>query len=80
MVETNSVFDSGGLRRTDVVERHVRDWGMPSAQEARVSPESELYVVLTEWTSRDGSKRHLCEIILTDKEYILGSVEPALLL
>ncbi|MCG7519749.1 hypothetical protein [Ruegeria sp. Ofav3-42] len=79
-VETSSVFDSRGLQRQEVPQRHERDWGMSSAQEAWVSPGSEWYVLLTEWTSRDGTKRHLCNIFLNEEEYILGSVEQALLL
>lgn len=79
-VETNSAFESEGLQRRDVAERHARDWGTSSAQDAWMPPASELYVVLTKWMSRDGMTRHLCDIRLADEEYTLDAVEQALLL
>lgn len=79
-VETNSVFDSRGLQMRDVPERHARDWGISSTQEAWTSPGSVLYVLLTEWTSRDDTERHLCNIRLANEEYVLKPGEQALLL
>ena len=79
-IETNSVFNSGGLERQDIPEHHARNWGTSSTQEAWVFPGSQLYVLLTEWTSRDGTVRHLCDIRLVDEEYVLQPSEQALLL
>ncbi|MBW4973412.1 conserved exported hypothetical protein [Roseovarius sp. EC-HK134] len=79
-VETNSAFESEGLQRRHVAERHARDRGMSSTQEAWMLPASELYVVLTKWVSQDGTTRHLCDISLADEEYTLSAVEQALLL
>lgn len=79
-IETNSTFSSGGLEGRDVPERHARDWGTSSTQEAWTPPESELYVLLTQWTSRDGTERRLCDIRLVNDEYVLRPSEQALLL
>lgn len=79
-VETSSVFDSEGLHRRNVAARHARDWGTSSTQEAWMPPGSKLYVVLTKWTSRDGTTRHLCDIRLASDDYLRDSVEQALLL
>jgi hypothetical protein len=79
-VETNSAFDSGGLQRRDVADNHARDWGVSSAQTGWFSPGSDLYVVLTEWTSEDGTVRHLCSVRLAEEYFLLGPVDQALLL
>lgn len=79
-IETSSEFNSGGLERLDVPEGHERDWGMSSTQDAWAPPASALYVLLTQWTSRDGNKRHLCDIRLIDEEHVLQPSEQALLL
>ena len=79
-IETSSLFDNGDLERRDVPDRHVRDWGVSSSQEAWIYPGAELYVLLAEWTSRDGTVRHRCDIRLFDEEYVLRPIEQALLL
>lgn len=79
-VETDSAFDTGSLQRRDVPEHHARDWGMCSTQEAWASPGSGLYVLRKEWTSRDGTVRHLCDIRLINEERVLEAGEQALLL
>ena len=79
-IETNSLFDSAGLQSLDVPERHARDLGVSSSHEAWAFPGSELYVLLTEWTSRDGTVRHLCDIRLIEEGYVLRPIEQALLL
>ncbi|MEI4490724.1 hypothetical protein SAMN05216376_11786 [Mameliella alba] len=79
-IETSSVFDSEGLQRRNVPERHARDWGVSLAQEAWGVAGAELYVLLTEWTSRDGTIRRLCEIRLANEESLLGPGEQAMLL
>lgn len=79
-VEANLAFESEGLERRDVEERHARDWGTYSSQEAWMPPASELYVVLTKWVSRDGTTRHLCDVMLANEEHTLGAVEQALML
>lgn len=79
-IEANSAFVSEGLQSRDVPKRHARDWGMSSAQQAWASPGSDLYVLLTEWTSRDGTVRHLCDVRLANEEHVLRPIDQALLL
>ena len=79
-IETDLAFESEGMERRGVPVHHARDWGTSSTQEAWFFPESELYVLRTEWTSRDGIERHLCDIRLVDEEYVLPPSEQALLL
>lgn len=79
-IETNSAFENEGFQRRDIADRDVRDWGISSAQEAWMLPESRFYVVLTNWTSRDGPTRHLCGIKLADENLALSAAEQALLL
>lgn len=80
-IETNAEFNSAGLEMRDVPERDARDWGVDSEQKAWASPESEFYVLLTEWTSRDdGTVRHLCDIRLAEEQRVLEPSEQALLL
>lgn len=79
-IEMNSEFNREGLEEKSVAERHARDWGMHSNQRAWMRPGSELYVVLTGWSSREGTTRHLCEVRLADEGRALDAVEQALLL
>ncbi len=79
-IETNSAFNSAGLEERDVPERYASDWGTSSTEEAWALPESEFYVLFTQWTSRDGTKRRVCDITLVDEEYVLRPSEQALLL
>ncbi|WP_152544605.1 hypothetical protein [Actibacterium mucosum] len=74
------MFDGEGLQRRNVPERHARDWGVNSANEAWGVAGSELYVLLTEWTSRDGTVRNLCSIQLANEKRVLEPVEQAMLL
>lgn len=79
-VETNALFDSAGLKRRNVPERHSREWGVSSEQKAWGIAGSELYVLLTEWTSRDGSLRNICDVRLANNQRLLDPAEQALLL
>lgn len=79
-VETLTAFDTEGLQETSVAEGQIRDWGIASKQEAWKHSDSELYVVLTQWTSRDEVTRHLCDVSLADGKRSLDAVEQALLL
>ncbi|MBP0483636.1 hypothetical protein [Sagittula salina] len=79
-IEMNEAFDSAGLEQKSVEERHARDWGTHSDNVAWMRPGSELYVVLTEWTSHEGTTRHLCNVGLADEGRALDAVEQALLL
>jgi len=42
--------------------------------------QSEMYVVLTEWTSREGQTRRLCNVYLYDEKRVLSKKEQKLLL
>jgi len=79
-VETSSDFDKTGLEERDVAERHLRDWGTTINQTGWMARGSETYVILTEWTSRDGQVRHLCDVRLFDAERVLDEIEQGLLL
>ncbi|MFT4960971.1 MAG: hypothetical protein ACI92Z_002057 [Paracoccaceae bacterium] len=79
-VETSLTFDSGGLRATEVEKRHERSLGAMTDQTGWSLPVSELYVVLTAWTSHDGPTRHMCDIHVKDEERLLDASEQGLLL
>ncbi len=79
-VETSTDFDSTGLEERDVAKRHLRDWGTTINHAGWMAQGSETYVVLTEWTSRDGQVRHLCDVRLFDAERVLDEIEQGLLL
>jgi hypothetical protein len=79
-VETSELFIADGLQEGSVEKRHVRDWGIASKQTAWMSPESEVYVLLTEWISQDGTTRYLCDVRLVDEEQVLEKAEQGLLL
>lgn len=79
-IESNLVFDSEGLQRRHVADNHTRDWGVSSAQMGWFQPGSDLYVVLTEWTSEDGTVRHLCSVRPAEDGFSLEPVDQALLL
>jgi hypothetical protein len=79
-VETNTAFDIEGLQPADVGERQIREWGINTAQEAWIPPGSDLYVVLTEWTARDGTTRNICDIYPADEKYPLNQDEQERLL
>ena len=74
-VETNSAFNIDGLQPRDVSKRQTRKWGIDTAQEAWIAPDSNLYVVLTEWTDHDGTIRHICDVHPADEEYRLDPEE-----
>lgn len=79
-VETSSDFDRTGLQEREVPERHLRNWGTTSNQTGWMAQGSETYAVLTEWTSRDGQVRHVCDVRLFDEERVLDENEQGLLL
>lgn len=79
-IETSKIFIGDGLQEGNVQKRHVRDWGATSRQTAWMLPGSEFYVVLTEWTARDGTIRHLCDVRLIDEDRVLEKEEQGLLL
>lgn len=79
-VETNSDFDHQGMTERSIQKRHIKDWSKSTIQKAWTRPGSDLYVVLTAWTSYEGPTRHLCDINLADEARILSEVEQAMLL
>lgn len=79
-IETSGEFNSEGLQRHSVVDAHRLNWGAESNQAGWSYPDSEMYVVLTEWTSADGQIRRLCDVRLVNEERVLDSVEQGLVL
>lgn len=79
-IEENQPFDSIGLRPAPVAERHQRKQGVETLHRGWRSPGSELYVVETEWTSRDGPSRRLCHLHLKEEDRVLAPAEQAALL
>ncbi len=63
-----------------VHEEHSRSWGTDSTQTGWAFVNSELYIVYTVWTSRDGPTRNLCDIYLQDPNRVLTEDEQGLLL
>lgn len=79
-IETSAEFDSYGLQPRSVAERHLRDWGPATKYAGWMDAKSEMYVVLTEWTSREGQTRRLCSVYLYDEKRVLSKKEQELLL
>lgn len=79
-VEMSAEFDSYGLQPRSVAERHLRDWGSAPKHAGWMDAQSEMYVVLTEWTSREGQTRRLCNVYLYDEKRVLSKREQELLL
>ncbi|NVO26698.1 hypothetical protein HJ526_04640 [Donghicola sp. C2-DW-16] len=78
-IETNSEFDHEGLEETEVLARD-ETWDRSDKQQAWIRAGSELYTVLTEWTSANGTTRHVCRVKFADASRVLDEVEQALLL
>ncbi|OUD08491.1 hypothetical protein BVC71_13405 [Marivivens niveibacter] len=78
-IETNAEFDHEGLEETEVAARD-EEWGRSYKQRAWVPAGSELYAVLTAWTTANGTTRHVCRVKFTDASRVLDEVEQALLL
>ncbi len=78
-IETNSEFNHEGLEETEVLARD-EEWDGSEKQQAWIRAGSELYAVLTERTSTNGTTRHVCRVKFTDASRVLDEVEQALLL
>ncbi|NBE30682.1 hypothetical protein GVY41_06635 [Frigidibacter albus] len=79
-IEMSAEFDSYGLQSRSVAERHLRDWGSAPKYAGWMDAQSEMYVVLTDWTSRDGQTRRLCNVYFYDEKRVLSKTEQSLLL
>lgn len=79
-VEQSLPLDETELRPTQVHEDHSRSWGTDTTQTGWAFESSELYIVFTVWTSRDGPTRNLCDIYLQNPDRILTESEQGQLL
>ncbi len=79
-IEQSLPLDEAELRPMQVHEEHSRSWGTDTTQTGWAFENSELYIVFTAWTSRDGTTRNLCDIHLQDPDRILTESEQGHLL
>lgn len=79
-VEQSTPLNNTDLRPTQVLEKHSRSWGTDTSQIGWALPNSELYIVFTVWTSRDGPTRNLCDLHLRDPDRVLTEDEQGRLL
>lgn len=79
-IEQSLPLDETELYPTRVNQKHSRSWGTDSTQTGWALENSELYIVYTVWTSRDGPTRNLCDIYLQDPNRVLTEGEQGLLL
>ena len=79
-IEQSLPLDETELQSTQVHEEHSRSWGTDTTQTGWAFENSELYVVFSAWTSRDGTTRNLCDIHLQDPDRILTESEQGQLL
>lgn len=79
-IEQSLPLDEAGLLPMQVHEGHSRSWGTDTTQTGWAFENSELYIVFTVWTSRDGPTRNLCDIYLQNPDRILTESEQGLLL
>ena len=79
-VEQSIALNTMNLQTREVNEKQSRSWGMESSQLGWAFTNSELYIVTTAWTSRDGSTRNLCDIYPQDPDYRLSQDQQGRLL
>lgn len=79
-IEMGAAFERHGMQQRAVAKPHLRNEGFANNQTGWMGPQSELYVVLTEWTGRDGQTRRRCDVQLSDEDRILSKGEQGLLL
>ncbi len=79
-IEQSLPLDEAELQPMQVHEEHSRSWGTDTTQTGWAFENSELYIVFTAWTSRDGTTRNLCDIHLQNPDRILTESEQGKLL
>jgi hypothetical protein len=79
-VEQSVSLDKTDLQPTQVHEENSRSWGTDTSQVGWALSNSELYIVFTTWTSRDGPTRNLCDVYLQDPGRVLSEDEQGRLL
>ena len=79
-VEQSVSLDKTDLQPTQVHEENSRPWGTDTSQAGWALSNSELYIVFTTWTSRDGPTRNLCDVYLQDPGRVLNEDEQGRLL
>lgn len=80
VIEQALSLDEAELQPMPVHEDHSRSWGTDTTQTGWAFEDSELYIVFSAWTSRDGTTRNLCDIHLQDPDRILTESEQGHLL
>lgn len=79
-IEQSLPLDEAELKPVLVHEDHSRSWGTDTTQIGWAFENSELYIVFTVWTSRDGPTRNLCDVYLQNPDRILTESEQGQLL
>lgn len=74
-IEQSLPLDEAELQPMEVHEEHSRSWGTDTTQTGWAFESSELYIVFTAWTSRDGTTRNLCGIYLQNPDRIVTESE-----